>query len=134
MGFVKSFLFYHLSTILGQQYYLAKYYILLEHLLYITWAFIIYYLGKYYYIREFSSHAIRHWGGLEAIIGVYITLSAPVVLLKYMRCVVVQVWLTNAKKAQSLLWNCAYEDGCLFQKIVTSLPQLLPLQPLPEDS
>lgn len=32
-------------------YYLAKYYILLEHLLYITWAFIIYYLGKYYYIR-----------------------------------------------------------------------------------
>ena len=84
---------------------MAKYYILLEHLLYITWAFIIYYLGKYYY-----------WGGLEAIIGVYITLSAPVVLLKYMRCVVVQVWLTNAKKAQPLLWNCAYEDGCLFQK------------------
>ena len=70
MGFGKSFLFYHLSTILGQQYYLAVYYILLEHLLYITWAFIIYYLGKYYY-----------WGGLEAIIGVYITLSAPVVLL-----------------------------------------------------
>ena len=67
---------------------MAKYYILLEHLLYITWAFIIYYLGKYYYwgglevnTREFSSHAIRHWGGLEAIIGVYITLSAPVVLL-----------------------------------------------------
>lgn len=26
-------------------------YILLEHLLYITWAFIIYYLGKYYYIQ-----------------------------------------------------------------------------------
>ena len=67
---------------------MAVYYILLEHLLYITWAFIIYYLGKYYY-----------WGGLEAIIGVYITLSAPVVLLKYMRCVVVQVWLTNAKKS-----------------------------------
>ena len=49
--------------------------------------------------REFSSHAIRYWGGLETIIGVYITLSAPVVLLKYMRCVVVQVWLTNAKKS-----------------------------------
>ena len=45
-------------------------YILLEHLLYITWAFLICYLGKYYY-----------WGWLEAIIGVYITLSAPVVLL-----------------------------------------------------
>ena len=31
-------------------YYLSIYYILLGHLLYITWAFIIYYLGKYYYI------------------------------------------------------------------------------------
>ena len=91
------------------------YYILLGHFLYATWGSIII-------------------GVLEAIIGVYITLSAPVVLLNILRCVVVQVWLTNAKKAQSLLWNCAYEDGCLFQKIVTSLPQLLPLQPLPEDS
>ena len=32
-------------------YYLSIYYILLGHLLYITWAFIIYYLGKYYYIQ-----------------------------------------------------------------------------------
>ena len=28
---------------------MAKYYILLGKVLYITWAFIIYYLGKYYY-------------------------------------------------------------------------------------
>ena len=68
---------------------------------YITWQSIIYYLSIYYILLGHFLYAT--WGsiiiGVEAIIGVYITLSAPVVLLKYMRCVVVQVWLTNAKKS-----------------------------------
>lgn len=47
-------------------YYLAKYYILLEHLLYITWAFLICYLGKYYYWGVTGSHYRREYHAFSA--------------------------------------------------------------------